>query len=128
VKTLPTGAFDGKILRDPEPTAVLFLAEWCGFCRTFLPAFRAWAEAADQGFGTAIADISDDDQDPRWEDFRIDVVPTIIAFREGREVWRKDGTLGEGLVLEDLDSCAFALALALAGAAPHRRTPRKTGP
>jgi len=41
-------------------------------------------------------DISDDDN-PLWEVFSIGVVPTIIIFKEGKAVFRKDGGLGRGL-------------------------------
>jgi thioredoxin-like negative regulator of GroEL len=41
-------------------------------------------------------DISDDDN-PLWEVFGIEVVPTIIIFKDGKAVFRRDGVFGRGL-------------------------------
>jgi thioredoxin-like negative regulator of GroEL len=41
-------------------------------------------------------DISDDDNQ-LWEVFSIEVVPTIIIFKDGKAVFRRDGILGRGL-------------------------------
>jgi thioredoxin-like negative regulator of GroEL len=32
-----------------------------------------------------------------WERFGISIVPTIIVFRDGRPVFRRDGVQGRGL-------------------------------
>ena len=56
--------------------------------------FQAGAEKA--GIAWALMDISDQDS-PLWETFSIEVVPTIIVFKEGEAVFRKDGVLGRGL-------------------------------
>ncbi len=74
--------------------AVLFLASWCPFCNRFYPGFQA--AAGDSGIAWATMDISDDDN-PLWEIFNIEVVPTIIIFKEGKAVFRRDGVLGRGL-------------------------------
>ena len=80
-------------MRNKGTLAVLFVASWCPFCKLFYPVFHAAAEK------TAIAwarmDISYNDN-PVWEVFSIEVVPTIIMFKEGRAVFRKDGVLGRG--------------------------------
>lgn len=47
-------------------------------------------------------DISDY-ENPLWETFRIGVVPTIIIFKEGKAVFRKDGVLGRGLSQKAID-------------------------
>lgn len=80
--------------------AVLFLASWCPFCTRFYPAFQAAADK--NGIAWASLDISDDDN-PLWEVFSIGVVPTIIIFKEGKAVFRKDGGLGRGLSQKAID-------------------------
>ena len=85
--------FNGGIRNKGTP-AVLFVASWCPFCRSFFPVFQAGAEKA--GIAWALMDISDDDS-PLWETFSIEVVPTIIVFKEGEAVSRRDGVLGRGL-------------------------------
>jgi len=73
--------------------AAVFLASWCPFCREFQPVFEAAAKA--NGIRWASVDISD--ENGLWDVFNIEVVPTIVVFKEGKPVWRKDGVLGRGL-------------------------------
>ena len=78
-----------------------FLASWCPFCREFLPRY---AERVGSAPGTlALYDLSDVD-DPVWERFHIDVVPTLIGFESGTERWRVDGVLGRGMDEAALDA------------------------
>ena len=49
-----------------------------------------------KGIEWAEVDISDD-EDPLWELFDIKVVPTMIVFKNGEAIFRKDGLLGRGL-------------------------------
>jgi thioredoxin-like negative regulator of GroEL len=52
-----------------------------------------------KGFRWADVDISDY-EDPLWETFDINVVPTVIVFKDAEPVFRRDGTLGRGLSKE----------------------------
>jgi len=60
----------------------------------FYPAFNAAAEK--NGIEWSPMDISDDGN-PLWDVFSIEVVPTIIIFKDGKAVFRRDGVLGRGL-------------------------------
>lgn len=66
-------------------TAVLFTADWCGYCHRFLVHFKRLRHAW-------VVDVSDED-DPLWEIHRIQVVPTVLVFEDGREVRRWQGVL-----------------------------------
>ncbi|MCI4319663.1 MAG: thioredoxin family protein [Thermoplasmata archaeon] len=94
-----TSDFVGTQLTAPGPVAVCFLATWCPFCRDFLPTFAA-AEPGGR-FRLAVADISEE-SNSLWETFGIEIVPTIVAFEDGRPFWRKDGIGGYGLDERDL--------------------------
>jgi thioredoxin-like negative regulator of GroEL len=67
--------------------AVCFCADWCGYCQRFLPHFRKVP-------GSWLVDVTDE-EDPLWDSFRIDVVPTVIVFSGGVEVKRWSGVLQE---------------------------------
>lgn len=92
-------AFEGGRLGRPGTWAIAFLADWCPFCRSFEPAFEGLK--GNRRFELAIADVTDESS-PLWERFGIDVVPTILAFRDGAVIFRRDGRLGRGLGSADL--------------------------
>ncbi len=79
---------------------MLFLTEWCPFCRQFYPEFETALNS--KGIRWAEVDISDD-EDLLWETFDINVVPTIIIFKDGQPIFRKDGVLGRGLSEKAID-------------------------
>lgn len=108
METLPATAFEKGRLRRDGTWVVAFYAEWCPFCRRFRPEF----EALDGGtaFRTAIGDVSSE-VSPLWDDFAIEVVPTVIVFRDGRPVFRVDSVEGFGPPPHALDR-ARAAALA----------------
>jgi thioredoxin 1 len=101
------GAFEGERLRRSGTWAILYLADWCPFCRDFAPTFEAAAGSG--AFQIATADLTDEDS-PLWDIFRIDVVPTIIAFREGKIIFRRDGRLGRGLAPPDVTALKAAIS------------------
>ncbi len=86
-------------IRRGKPVIVLFYADWCPFCARFLPIFRRHAKT--MPVETLAANISHPD-DPRWDTYRVDAVPTFIAFRDGNEVLRADARKGVGLTEADL--------------------------
>ncbi len=54
------------------------------------------------GLFWAEVDISDT-EDSLWETFDIKVVPTLIIFKGGQPVFRRDGVLGRGLSRKALE-------------------------
>jgi thioredoxin-like negative regulator of GroEL len=86
--------FDGRRLKKPGTWVVLFAAEWCPFCRKFSPVFNS--SLAQKKMPTVLADLSDY-ENPLWETFDVQVVPTVMVFSEGGLAYRMDGGLGEGL-------------------------------
>ncbi len=90
---LTVNDFDGHTLKVEGPIAVLFEAGWCPFCSRFMPIFESLHEAK---VSSAIVDLSDLDN-PLWETFRIEIVPTILLFNSGKIIQRYDGVAGQGL-------------------------------
>lgn len=98
---LPGEGFEAELARRGR-VVVGFVAEWCGFCARFDPIFRA-AAARHPGLALALADISDDEADPRWDRHAIAVVPTVILFEGGAPRARLDGVLGRGIAPAELE-------------------------
>lgn len=96
---LTAADFDGeRLTRAPGTAAVVFVADWCGFCRRFLR--QRQADAASLPVPFLVADVSDEES-PLWDTFRVKIVPTIVLFRDGAPVWRRDGVGGLGLTERD---------------------------
>ena len=87
----------------------MFYADWCPFCQKFKPIFESLPSLIPRGseskteYRTYGAKVNDDDN-PLWEKFSINSIPTLIAFEEGRIVARRDAKMGIGLTKSDLDS------------------------
>jgi thiol-disulfide isomerase/thioredoxin len=91
---LNSSDFTGNRLKNSGTIPALFYAQWCPFCMKFYPEFQTAMKS--KGIEWAEVDISND-KDPLWETFIINVVPTIILFKGGQAIFRKDGLLGRGL-------------------------------
>ncbi len=100
-------AFHAQVLDSPEPTVVLFWATWCPFCRRYRPEFEKLAAKFPWRFASVYLD---DESNPLWDDYAVDVVPTLGLFREGKLVDRQDGVLGYGIDRKATDAFATRVA------------------
>ena len=87
-------AFRTEVLGFQEPTVTLFWATWCPFCRRYKPEFDKLAAQHAWRFASVYLD---DESNPLWDDYAVEVVPTLALFRDGKLVDREDGILGYGL-------------------------------
>jgi thioredoxin family protein len=114
VDVLGPEEFDGSRLRRSGTWVVNFAAAWCGFSEEFLPKFASLAGGG--GYHLAIGDLTDIDSE-LWDLFELRVTPTVLVFRDGVPILRRDGRLGEGL--DDGDLEAIRAALGPPGGRPH---------
>ncbi len=98
--------FDSKVLVDNKKTVVLFYATWCPYCANFKPTF----ESAKIETANKIGAIIDEDENPLWDRFNIQAVPTMIVFQNGKIVSRRDARKHVGLTKSDMDSIVKELA------------------
>jgi len=103
---LTSEEFDSKILKNDQKTLVLFYASWCPYCENFKPTF----ESAKIDNVRKIAALVDEDENPLWDRFNIQAVPTMIAFEKGKIVTRKDAKKHIGLTKSDMESMIKELA------------------
>ena len=84
-----------SLLKKNQKILALFYASWCPFCRSLLPVFDR--NAMKEGVNLAIRVKVDDYDNPLWDEYCINVVPTVIFFENGKVCGRLDGKLGRGL-------------------------------
>jgi thiol-disulfide isomerase/thioredoxin len=110
--------FRREVLDVPEPTVVLFWATWCPFCQRFRPEF----DRVGRDLGVrSVAVTLDDYGNPLWEDYDVEVVPTMALFRGGEILDRQDGILGYGLDRHAVRTFLGRVAPLLSGSTSHGR-------
>lgn len=92
--------FDSKVLNGDKKTLVLFYASWCPYCANFKPIF----EISNVNNTEKIGALIDEDENPLWDRFNIQAVPTMIAFEKGKIIDRKDSKKHVGLTKADMES------------------------
>lgn len=90
------------IISDSKPTLVDFFAEWCGPCKMIKPILE---EVKTEIKGNAnIIKVDVDKNQSAAQAYNIRSVPTLIIFKEGKQVWRQSGVVPKQELLRLLKS------------------------
>ena len=92
LRQINAAEFESEVLRSPVPVAVDFFGEGCGPCRILKPILESLAEAIGEKAGIVALNVAD--EEALADEYGIASIPTVIVFRDGREVRRMVG-LGE---------------------------------
>ena len=84
-------AFRRHVARNDIPVVVDFWASWCGPCRTMAPEFER--ASAELGSAARLVKLNTENEPEIAGQFSIRGIPTMIMFRDGREVARQSGAL-----------------------------------
>lgn len=85
--------FEEKVIKNKLPVLVDFFAEWCGPCKMAAPVID---ELAGEYAGKVVIGKVDVDKNQETAGkYGVMSIPTVIVFKDGKEVDRKAGFSGK---------------------------------
>ena len=80
-----------KIINSEIPVLVDFYAVWCGPCKILAPILKEVKH--ELGEAVKIVKIDVDKNQSIANKFNVRGVPTMLLFRNGKQLWRQSGVL-----------------------------------
>ena len=86
--------FNELISSSDVPVIVDFFAEWCGPCKTMSPILKQVKDM--QGDKVRIVKVDVDKNNALVMQYSIQSVPTLMIFKNGKQMWRQSGVINAG--------------------------------
>ena len=84
------------IINSETPVLVDFYADWCGPCKVMAPILQE--VKTNMGDEVRIIKIDVDNNQALAGQYRIMSIPTLVMFKNGKEVWRQVGVLSASAI------------------------------
>lgn len=108
VKEVSDGSFEKEVLGSSKPVLVDFWAQWCTPCRMLAPTVEAVAEHYRESAN--VVKLNVDDNPTTAQRYGIKGIPTLILFREGKEVERVVGATSKESITRMIEKYTTAAA------------------
>jgi len=101
---LTAATFAKHISRNEVPVVVDFWAPWCGPCKMMAPQFSQAAGRLEPRF--RLAKVNTEVEQGIAAQYQIRSIPTLVVFKNGREVARQPGAMGAEDIVRWVSSLA----------------------
>jgi thioredoxin 1 len=91
-----------EMIHSDTPVLVDFYAEWCGPCKMMKPILEEVKHSL--GEKVKILKVDVDKNTSTASSFRITGVPTLILFKQGKEIWRRSGVVPPAALTKVIES------------------------
>jgi thioredoxin 1 len=93
VQKISDDQFEGEVLKSKVPVLVDFWAPWCGPCKMAEPILDGLADKYKEKL--LVAKVNVDEGQKSASEYGVMSIPTVILFKDGKEVDRQIGFAGE---------------------------------
>ncbi len=80
-----------EMLQSNKPVLVDFTATWCGPCKMMAPILVDVKKEIGDAVSIIKVDVDNNPQAAR--EYNIQGVPTLILFKQGKQIWRQSGVV-----------------------------------
>ncbi|MBT8297314.1 MAG: thioredoxin [Maribacter sp.] len=91
-----------KIISSETPVLIDFFADWCGPCKMLGPILKDVKE--ELGDKVKIVKIDVDRNQSIAAKYQVKGVPTMLLFKDGKQVWRQSGVLQKNDIIQVIQS------------------------
>lgn len=85
--------FESQVIKSEKPVLLYFWAPWCGPCLMVGPVMDELSKKYDGK--VMIAKVNVDDNTASASKYGVSGIPTVILFKDGKEVDRRTGAMGQ---------------------------------
>ena len=94
LKIMAKRSFSELISAPGMPVLVDFYADWCGPCKTMAPILQQ--VAAEHAGKIKVIKVDVDKNQAAATQYRVQGIPTLILFHQGKVLWRQSGVVAAG--------------------------------